>query len=85
MRCIISGKVQGVFFRASTRNQAQRLGIVGYAKNLADGSVEVMACGENEALQELKIWLFQGSSASEVSNVECKVVQTQEFSDFQIL
>jgi len=43
---IICGRVQGVFFRASTRTEATRLGLDGYAKNLADGSVEVLACGD---------------------------------------
>ncbi|MEO8802998.1 MAG: acylphosphatase, partial [Rudaea sp.] len=45
-RFIISGRVQGVFFRASTREQAQRLKLGGYAKNSPDGTVEVLACGE---------------------------------------
>ena len=54
MRCIVTGRVQGVFFRASTEREAQQLGITGYARNMSDGSVEVLACGEASAVEELK-------------------------------
>jgi len=57
---IICGRVQGVFFRASTRTEATRLGLDGYAKNLADGSVEVLACGDAAALDALHRWLQRG-------------------------
>ena len=53
----IEGRVQGVWFRESTRKQAEPLGICGYAVNLPDGSVEVLACGEPEALDRLERWL----------------------------
>jgi acylphosphatase len=56
----VEGRVQGVWFRESTRQQADRLGISGYAINLADGSVEVLACGAPEALGRLAGWLQQG-------------------------
>jgi acylphosphatase len=68
--------VQGVFFRASTRRQAQQLGIRGYAKNLEDGSVEVLACGESDAVQQLSAWLWVGPSAANVTAVECETVDT---------
>jgi len=66
---IVSGRVQGVFFRASTRTQAVRLGLSGYAKNLADGGVEVLACGDRAALDELERWLHVGPSAARVREV----------------
>lgn len=69
MRFLVSGKVQGVFFRASTRNEALRLGLNGYALNLADGRVEVVAEGRPEALQELEQWLWQGPPAAQVDDV----------------
>lgn len=67
---LVSGRVQGVFFRASTRDQAGRLGITGYARNLADGRVEVLACGEPAALSSLESWLHEGPPAASVDTVE---------------
>ncbi|MBU6198225.1 MAG: acylphosphatase [Xanthomonadaceae bacterium] len=69
VKFIVRGRVQGVFFRASTRNQAQRLGLTGYAKNLPDGSVEVLACGAAVALDELERWLHAGPPAARVDAV----------------
>ncbi len=70
-KCIVKGRVQGVFFRASTQVQARRLQISGYARNLADGNVEVMACGTAAALDELQQWLWVGPAAAEVAAVIC--------------
>jgi acylphosphatase len=56
----VSGKVQGVFYRASTREQALALGLTGYARNLPDGAVEVLACGDARAIEALERWLWQG-------------------------
>ena len=69
-RCLVSGRVQGVFYRASTRQRALALGVTGYARNLADGRVEVLACGEPAAVQALCDWLWTGSPASQVTSVE---------------
>jgi acylphosphatase len=68
-RCLVSGRVQGVFFRASTRAQAQSLGVTGYARNLPDGRVEVLACGDPAAVDSLCRWLWQGPPAASVSDV----------------
>ncbi|HEX4480986.1 MAG TPA: acylphosphatase [Rudaea sp.] len=68
-RFIVSGKVQGVFFRAAAREQAQRLDISGYAKNLDDGTVEVIACGDAANLEALERWLEKGPSAARVDRV----------------
>jgi acylphosphatase len=65
----ISGKVQGVFFRASTREQASRLGLSGSARNLADGRVEVIAAGDDESLERLARWLQEGPPAAKVAEV----------------
>ncbi|UCC57353.1 MAG: acylphosphatase [Gammaproteobacteria bacterium] len=70
-RCYVSGRVQGVFFRASTTEQAHLLGIRGYARNLPDGRVEVLACGTDAAVQQLCDWLAQGPPAARVSDVTC--------------
>ncbi|MFI4958067.1 MAG: acylphosphatase [Lysobacterales bacterium] len=69
-RFIVSGRVQGVFYRASTREQALRLGLAGHAKNRVDGCVEVLASGETEALDALERWLLQGPPAARVETVE---------------
>ena len=70
-KCVVTGRVQGVFYRASTQQKARQLRITGHAKNLPDGRVEVLACGSSEALTELKAWLWQGPSAAQVESVEC--------------
>ena len=67
---IVSGKVQGVFFRASTREQAQRLGLRGHARNLPDGRVEVVVVGSDDAIQRLAQWLQHGPSGARVDHVE---------------
>jgi acylphosphatase len=69
-RFLVSGRVQGVFFRASTREQAQRLGLRGHACNLADGRVEVVAEGDAQALDLLEAWLHQGPPLAQVERVE---------------
>ena len=83
IRCIIFGRVQGVFFRYSTQSQAQRLGIVGYAKNLPDGSVEVVACGPTVKVDELKKWLHKGPEGACVTSIECVPAQNENFVNFQ--
>lgn len=65
----VSGKVQGVFFRASTREQALRLGLSGSARNLADGRVEVIAAGDYESLEMLAAWLHKGPPSAKVGGV----------------
>ena len=57
MRCLVAGRVQGVFFRASTRHQAQELGLSGHARNLPDGRVEVLICGNPRRVAKLQAWL----------------------------
>lgn len=75
MQCYISGRVQGVFFRASARHEADRLGITGYAKNLPDGRVEVLACGSKSQVDDFCAWLSQGSTHAEVTNVACQAAE----------
>jgi acylphosphatase len=69
-RFLIEGRVQGVFFRASTREQARRLGLAGVARNLADGRVEVIAAGEADAVEALAGWLHHGPPQARVDRVE---------------
>jgi acylphosphatase len=68
-RFVVSGKVQGVFFRASTAKIAEPLGVRGFARNLPDGSVEVLALGDAESLATLAGWLRQGPPLARVDDV----------------
>ena len=81
----VSGKVQGVFFRASTQQKAIELGISGYVKNLEDGNVEVLACGGSEPLDKLITWLHHGPIKADVSNVQAKEIPWQEHPYFSIV
>jgi acylphosphatase len=68
-RSFVSGRVQGVFYRATCIRKAQSLGLTGFARNLVDGRVEVLACGETGAVNEFVEWLWEGSPASKVTDV----------------
>ena len=82
----VTGRVQGVFFRASTRERAMQLGVTGYAKNLPDGSVEVLAVGSEAAVAQLATWLWQGPPAASVQAVELlEGVTVAELRHFQVL
>jgi acylphosphatase len=65
----VSGRVQGVFFRASTKDVATDLNLTGYAINLPDGDVEVLACGASIAIDQLLQWLRQGPPTASVTGV----------------
>ena len=68
-KLIISGRVQGVFYRHSTREKARSLGISGWVKNRADGSVEVFASGRKEAIEQLAAWCEVGPTNARVEKV----------------
>ncbi|MDH3315992.1 MAG: acylphosphatase [Gammaproteobacteria bacterium] len=71
-RCLVSGRVQGVFFRGSTQREALALGLKGRAANLADGRVEVIACGPKDKLDLLCKWLEHGPPSASVTSVACE-------------
>jgi acylphosphatase len=77
-RFIVSGRVQGVFYRASARDQALELGLAGHAKNRLDGTVEVLASGPADALDRLQRWLQQGPPAARVEAVHREDLTVQE-------
>ena len=79
------GRVQGVFFRASARDEAKHLGLTGWVRNCMDGSVEVVAEGEVEAVAGLLRWCEHGPPYAHVSRVEAEyAAATGEFSGFQV-
>lgn len=84
MQCRISGRVQGVFFRDSTRKIARQLGLSGSAVNLPDGSVQVVACGEQRSLEVLKNFLSEGPSRARVDKVSCEAVEIEPPPGFRI-
>jgi acylphosphatase len=69
IRCVVAGRVQGVYFRAATADQAERLQLDGWVKNLVDGRVEVVAAGEPTAIGALARWLWSGPPAARVDAV----------------
>ena len=72
--CIVTGRVQGVFFRASTARKAAELGVTGTARNLPDGTVEVLACGSEAAVAALCDWLHEGPPAARVDAVRVRAI-----------
>lgn len=71
--CLISGRVQGVYYRASAAERARSSGITGHARNLEDGRVEVLACGPEQAVEAFIAWLWVGPSAAKVTGVITEV------------
>jgi acylphosphatase len=69
-KCIVGGRVQGVFYRATVAQRARELGVTGHAINLPDGRVEVFAHGPQDAVQTFIDFLWTGSSASRVTSVD---------------
>lgn len=74
VRALVTGKVQGVWYRRATQEKALQHGITGYAKNLPDGRVEVLLCGHSDAVKLLSEWLWKGSERAQVTHVELDVL-----------
>jgi acylphosphatase len=86
VQLFVRGRVQGVFFRASAQREAKRLGVTGWVKNRADGAVEILAEGEEDALKELNAWANHGPSAARVERVDVRWRSfVGDFSDFRIV
>ena len=82
----IHGKVQGVFFRAETKKKADSLSLAGWVKNAADSTVECLAEGEKEKLQQLIDWCYEGSEAAKVDKIDINWQLYQaEFKEFSIM
>ncbi len=84
LNCFVSGRVQGVFYRRETREQGLARGLTGWVKNLPDGRVEVMICGEEKAAYDMQDWLWEGSNGAMVSDVEIEELDFQEFKTFEV-
>lgn len=81
----VTGKVQGVFYRRHAYQEAITLGLTGWTRNLDDGRVEVMLCGEPEKVALMEAWLWEGPDRANVSNVEVLEVAPQTFTTFEVL
>lgn len=82
----VRGRVQGVYFRASAQREAKRLGLGGWVRNRPDGSVEILAEGEETSIRELYGWAQKGPGAARVDHVDTRWRSfTGEFPDFRIL
>ena len=88
MKCvhlIVSGRVQGVFFRDNTRRKALELGLRGYAKNLQDGNVEVVAQGDEIKIYELIEFIKKGPGIAKVENIKIKHKEPENFKSFEVM
>jgi acylphosphatase len=84
--CVVSGLVQGVWYRASTQEQAKKLNLTGWVRNLPDGRVEVMACGEKDKVLEMQEWRKEGPPRAKVSDVTYEEVDWKDdLHEFQVL
>ncbi|MFP4473991.1 MAG: acylphosphatase [Desulfatibacillaceae bacterium] len=84
-RVYVTGRVQGVFFRSETRNEARRQGVDGWVKNLADGRVEAVFEGPKDKVEAMVDWCHHGPSMARVENVEAREeTYTGEFSGFSV-
>ena len=83
-RLVIYGRVQGVYFRDSMRQQARRLGVTGWVRNRSDGTVESMASGDTEAVAAIIEWARQGPATAKVTDVQVEDAQGM-FDSFELL
>ncbi|WP_435194514.1 acylphosphatase [Natronomonas sp. EA1] len=80
----VSGKVQGVYYRANTRDTAHERGVDGWVRNLADGRVEAVFEGEKEAVEAMVEWCHEGSPRAEVESVEVEYGEPEGLSGFEV-
>lgn len=81
---MVSGRVQGVYFRGSASDIARDLGLTGWVRNLADGRVEATACGDAAVLDAFARWLAHGPPHARVADVVAREVEPQTYADFSI-
>jgi acylphosphatase len=83
---IIKGKVQGVFYRASAKEEAEKLGIKGWIRNTLEGNVEAMVNGNQDTINQYVDWCWKGPSRAKVESVEVRnIAEDQHFDGFTIV
>jgi acylphosphatase len=84
IRCLVQGKVQGVFFRGTTQKQAYRLGLRGWVRNLPDGAVEAVFEGPQDALDKVVAWLHEGPPLAKVESVHVEAQPEEGLKGFEL-
>lgn len=82
---VVNGRVQGVFYRASTLQKATAIGLSGWVRNLPSGQVLIQACGTDVEISELVAWCKTGPPMAAVQGVEVREIAPQDFRGFQVL
>ena len=80
----VSGRVQGVFFRAEAQKVAMKLGLLGWVRNVADGRVEILICGSKWATDAMREWLSHGPPLARVVSLELDLIEPRQVTGFQI-
>jgi acylphosphatase len=83
LHLLISGRVQGVWFRESMKREAQRLGVTGWVRNLPDGRVEAVACGSDQTVKAMQEWASKGPPLASVKTVEAREIAAELFASFE--
>lgn len=84
LQCQVSGRVQGVFYRRETEEQARRRGLKGWVRNKSDGGVEVMLCGEETLVMDMVDWLWEGPERAQVKEVTMEKLPWQSLANFEV-
>lgn len=84
LHLVVRGRVQGVWYRASTVEKAQELGLTGWVRNQSDGSVEILAQGQRTAVGHLQAWCHQGPPSAHVHEVQAQERAPEALVDFQV-
>ncbi len=86
IHAFVTGRVQGVWFRQSTKEEAERQGLAGWVRNLSDGRVEALLQGEERAVRQVEAWLNQGPELATVAEVVSEEAEvSEELVEFEIL
>ena len=82
---IITGRVQGVWYRSYTKDKAQKIGLTGWIRNLENGDVEAIFEGEEKAIEEMIVWCYSGSPLAEIDDIQTMYEKfSDEFEEFTI-
>jgi acylphosphatase len=84
IHCLVSGRVQGVFYRAAAQREAERLGLTGWVRNLSDGRVELVVSGPPDTVEALRQWLHKGPPRAVVTEVITDTAQDGGWTEFSV-